>query len=95
MVLESNMHVHCTPRAMKRLTIRRIHKRRRMAVLEDCTRPREGIERRICELRRLVPSRGSVIEPQGLFREAAEYIAFLKTKLEVMKVLVKVLLEDF
>ncbi|CAL0316071.1 unnamed protein product [Lupinus luteus] len=52
-----------------------------------------GIQKRVRTLKRLVPNSDSM-GLDGLFRETADYILALQTRVEVMKVMVNVLTES-
>ncbi|ONK63231.1 uncharacterized protein A4U43_C07F12740 [Asparagus officinalis] len=101
MALDSNdtcMHVQLGSRSAERLAVRRRRRiqkiRRRRVLLEGSRNCRGRFGRRIRDLRRLVPTGESVIGVDGLFKEAAEYISYLRMQVEVMQVLVKVLSGD-
>ncbi|XP_027367574.1 transcription factor UPBEAT1-like [Abrus precatorius] len=70
----------------QKLTKRRILMKRR----GGSRRGSNGIQRRVRTLKRLIPNSDSM-ELDGLFRETANYILSLQTRVRVMQVMVKVL----
>lgn len=66
---------------------------RRILMRGGCRRSSgtNGIQTRVRRLKRLVPNSESVMGLDGLFRETADYILSLQTRVRVMQVMVEVL----
>jgi len=88
-----NAYMHWARPAVDRHAVRRRIQKKRRAILEGSRNPRSSVERRIRDLRRLVPT-GESVGLDGLLSEAAEYIECLRMQVEVMQALVKVLSGD-
>lgn len=80
---------HCNSSFARKRRTRRILMKRR----GGCRRSSgtNGIRTRVKTLKRLVPNSESVMGLDGLFRETADYILSLQTRVRVMQVMVEVL----
>nr|XP_004496369.1 transcription factor UPBEAT1-like [Cicer arietinum] len=90
-VLEAqSKKVEVTKKRMKSRRTRRISMKRRIG----CRRGSYGIQRRVRTLKSLIPNSDDSIGLDGLFRETANYILSLQTRVRVMQVMVEVLNES-
>ncbi|XP_061366575.1 transcription factor UPBEAT1 [Gastrolobium bilobum] len=74
-------------KSVKSRRLRRILMKRR----GGSRRGSNGIQRRVTTLKRLIPNSTESIGLDGLFRETADYILSLQTRVSLMQVMVKVL----